>query len=82
MSAKKSTSRYLYLVSHDFVPIMDNVLDMYAGHPKVIAQKYDSYMSAAIDIELYGKGLIIYSITDMDHLKHIVSFTEGIKKFC
>ncbi len=80
MVAKPKT-RYLYLVAHDYVPLMDNVLELYGGHPKVIAQKYDSYMSAAIDIELYGKGLIIYAITDMDHLKQIVSFTEGIKKF-
>jgi c-di-GMP-binding flagellar brake protein YcgR len=78
MAAK---TRYLYVIAHDYVPLVDNVIDMYGGHPKVIAQKYDSYMSAAIDIELYGTGLIIYALTDMDHIKNIVSFTEGIKKF-
>ncbi|MBL7664447.1 MAG: PilZ domain-containing protein [Bacteriovoracaceae bacterium] len=74
-------TRYLYIITHDYVQMVDSILDLYGGHPKVIAQKYDSYMSAAIDIELYGSGLIIYAITDMEHLKNIVSFTEGIKKF-
>ncbi len=74
-------TKHLYLISHEPFEKMDEIADLYGETTRVTTQQYDSYMSAAIDIELYGSGVIIYAITDLEHIKHILSFTEGIKKY-